>query len=173
MWHYHCTPRRAVRPRELLMATHGPVKQKAPAFSCPSGIKDITAGYQVPAAPPFQQEPTGTHRSRRWWDRPATMAGPDRQGPDVTSYRLSPHSLRSPARVLKGLAATRPPGAVVILRPRPEPPGRVEGPARFRLGGQRDLRQPRSGVPAKGPCPWSWRPGQGAPAGSAAGCSRP
>lgn len=41
------------------MATHGPVKQKAPASSCPSGIEDITAGYQVPAAPPFQQEPTG------------------------------------------------------------------------------------------------------------------
>lgn len=32
------------------MATHDPVKQKAPALSCPSGIEDITAGYEVPAS---------------------------------------------------------------------------------------------------------------------------
>lgn len=63
------------------MATHDPVKQKAPAFSCPSGIKDITAGYQVPAAPPFPARATGIPQSRRWWDRPARMAGPDRQDP--------------------------------------------------------------------------------------------
>ncbi len=64
------------------MATHGPVKQKAPAppslsaVPLPSGIKDITAGDSGPTAPPSSRDPTD-HTSRRCGTAPAKMAEPD------------------------------------------------------------------------------------------------
>lgn len=70
------------------MATHDPVKQKAPALSCPSGIEDITAGYEVPASATLSSKSQTRH------PRPGAGGTARRQWPArtrSTTTRLSLH----------------------------------------------------------------------------------
>src|SRR5437667_318223 len=97
MWHYHCTPRGAVRPRELVNGNPRPCETEGPGppnpspsrpVPCPSGIKDITAGVPGPAAPPFPPESTD-HTMPALRDRPGDNGRPGRAGSAFTSYPLT------------------------------------------------------------------------------------